>query len=214
MAASIEAQLKDAREAAAPLIASVGAANGQSDDLVARVSDEVWNAVGRPANDASLSLLFPGGSGYYTEGDVAGQPTRMEILARLLESNLHPKLSAAKAEAAAVEVRASAAQLRQALEASREPVAFVGVLERVLTAVARNAGMELANLKRAYKIAGFSEADIHTVIPHRSRKPAAAKPPPAKPPVPKPAPQESVAPVPAKLAPQESLALASAPQPA
>lgn len=204
LAASVEEQLEAAREAASPLISALGAAHGQSDDVVAKVSDDVWNAVGRPANDPWLSVIFPGGYSHYTDGELEAQPARMEILARLLESNLHPKLSPQKSEAATVEVRASAAQLRQAIEASREPVALVGVLERVRTAVARNTAMELANLKRAYKIAGFTEAEIHTVIPDRSRKPAPAKPSP-----PKPAPQESAAPAPqerAKSAPQESVA--------
>jgi uridine phosphorylase len=91
-------------------------------------------------------------------------------------------------------VRAGALVLRQAIEAAREPAALVGVLERVQAAVARNAAMELANLKRVYKIAGFSEANIHTVIPDRSRRSAPTKPAPQDggaqgSPSPKPAPQ-------------------------
>jgi hypothetical protein len=38
-------------------------------------------------------------------------------------------------------------------------------LGRVKTALARVAQMQLANLKRVYKAQGFSEADIHAVIP-------------------------------------------------
>ena len=98
-----------------------------------------------------------------------------------LGTNLHPKLAPEVAQAAAAEVRASAAELRQALDAVREPSAQVEILERVRTAIARNAGTELAHLKRSYKAAGFTEAEIHAVIPDRPRKtssvrqPAAAK---------------------------------------
>jgi len=41
-------------------------------------------------------------------------------------------------------------------------------LQRVLAAVARTAAIELANYKRVLKESGFSEAEIHAVIPDRS----------------------------------------------
>jgi hypothetical protein len=42
-------------------------------------------------------------------------------------------------------------------------------LQRAKTAVAQSARMQLAQLKRIYKAEGFSEADIHSVIPDRPR---------------------------------------------
>lgn len=169
LGAGIETQLATARDTAAPFIAAVNAENDRADDLLGRVSDDVWNAVGRPANDPVLSILFPGGFAYYAEGNTEQQPTRMEILAQLLEANLHPKLTPQQAQAYAADVRASATKLDKTLDDARLPVARVEVLERVYTAVARSAGIELANLKRMYKAEGFSESDIHTVIPDRPR---------------------------------------------
>jgi hypothetical protein len=99
----------------------------------------------------------------------------MEVLAQLLTSNLHPNLEPQQAQAAADAVRAAALTLRQAVEAARGPLARVGVLERVHMALARSAAMELSRLKRLYKAAGFREAEIHAVIPDRSRSKKAAK---------------------------------------
>ena len=44
----------------------------------------------------------------------------------------------------------------------------VTLLQREKTALGRAAQMELAHLKRLYKSEGFSEADIHSVIPDRT----------------------------------------------
>jgi hypothetical protein len=49
------------------------------------------------------------------------------------------------------------------------------MFERALTAVAHSGQIALAHLKRLYRTEGFSEAEIHTVIPDRPRKKAAAK---------------------------------------
>src|SRR5690348_7008451 len=70
--ASVEAQLKDAQDAATPLAAELKAANDVADDLLGEVFDIVNNAVGRPAagSDPALALIFPGGIGYYADGDV------------------------------------------------------------------------------------------------------------------------------------------------
>lgn len=165
----VEAQLVQARQEAAPLVAQVGAENERADDVIGKVSDDIWNAVGRPASDPALSILFPGGITYYADGDVEGQPDRMAVLAQLLVSNIHPKLDAAKAQAAADEVTTAATALRDVVDAARIPTARIGVLERVRAAVARSAAIELANLKRLYKAASFTETDIHAVIPDRAR---------------------------------------------
>lgn len=172
---SIDAQRVTAGEEARTRGAELKVADGISDDLLGKVSDDVWNAIGRPRTDAYYSLIFPGGVTTYTAGDTATQPIRMQILARLLEANLHPKLPAALGQALATEVRTSAVQLKQAVDVAREADAMVEVLDRVHMAVARVGAMELAALKRLYKADGFTEAEIHEVIPDRPRSSAAAK---------------------------------------
>jgi hypothetical protein len=180
MLETIDAELKEARESAAPLLAEVKAENDRADALLDRVYDEIWNDVGRPANDRVLSLIFPGGADYYTDGDTSEQPDRMELLAQLLERKIHPKLTQEQAAGYAVRIRAGAKALSDDLTAARLPAARVKLLERIRTTLGRSAQFELASLKRAYKNEGMSEAEIHAIIP--DRPPAKKKAPKGDPP--------------------------------
>lgn len=166
---SVEGQLKIAKGEADPLLAAVAAENDRADDLLGEISDIVWNTVGRPGpgSDPALAVLFPGGIAYYAEGDIAGQPDRMDVLSQLLTSGIHPKLAPEKAAECAARVTAAANALRTKVDAARKPAARLGVLERMSTSVARVGQMQLANLKRALKISGFTEAQIHEIIPDR-----------------------------------------------
>jgi hypothetical protein len=164
---AIEAELKTARAVLAPLSAALGAENDRADALIDRIYDEVWNDVDRPAYDRYLTLMFPGGADYYTDGDTAGQPARMELLARLFEKKLHPKLTGEQCEAYAGRLRDGAAALQADVDAAAGPAANVALLERVRTALARVAQFELVSLKRSYKNDGMSEAAIHDIIPNR-----------------------------------------------
>lgn len=168
----VEAQRNAARAEAEPLLAKVEAESARADDALSKVADDVWNAVGRPTADPALSILFPGGMAYYADyedGDITGQADRLEVLAQLLGSGIHPKLSLDKAQTAAAEVKQAAATLRATVEATRLPLERLSVLDRIRTAVAKSAYVELVHLKRLYKAAGFGETEIHTVIPDRGR---------------------------------------------
>jgi hypothetical protein len=167
MIGTIEQDLNEARVLAAPLIAELAAENDRADALLDRICDDLWNEVGRPANDRMLALLFPGGAGYYTDGDTEEQPDRMELLAELLDRKLHPKLTAEKAADYATKIREAARGLAEDAAAARMPAARVKLLERVRTALGRSAQFDLASLKRAYKNERMSEAEIHTIIPDR-----------------------------------------------
>ncbi len=181
LAAMIDARLVAAKAAAAPALAALEVSNQSADDLLGRTSDEVWNDIGRPANDVTYDLLFPGGFAYYAAGDVHGQPDRMDMLAELLRSGIHPRLPAERAAALAAEVSASSASLR-ALVATAEPLrARVELATKMKTAVAHATQLALAGLKRAWKADGKSEADIHAVIPDRPKAKRAAATTPATP---------------------------------
>lgn len=162
-----EQELKAAQDQLVPLKAALDVENDRADALLDRIYDETWNDIGRPANDRFLALMYPGGAGYYTDGDIAGQPTRMELLAKLYDRSIHPKLTTAQSQAYAQRIREAAADLRADLNAVANPAANVALLERVRTALGRVVQFELANLKRMFKIDGLSEAEIHTIIPDR-----------------------------------------------
>ena len=169
---SLTLQLQAASFVAAPLLAALAAADARADKTVGKVSDDIWNDVGRPASDAALDLLFPGGNAFYVDGDVTEQPDRMDLLVQLIAAKVHPKLSDAVAQASMATIAAESTTLRAAVDAARPARAKLQLLERVLSAVARSAGIELANYKRMLKANGFSEADAHSIIPDRGAAPA------------------------------------------
>lgn len=169
LANSVEAELGQARATHLPLKAALDVANNNADDKLQRIFDDTYNDVGRPRYDPALSLIFPGGASYYAEGDTEDQPLRMELLARLFEKGLHPKLSAAQGQAKAAEVRAAAAPLQAAVDVAKLSAGQVRLLEKVWLAVAKSCFSALVNAKRLMKNAGFSEAEIHAVIPDRSK---------------------------------------------
>ncbi|MDC3988480.1 hypothetical protein [Polyangium jinanense] len=166
---NVEAQIAEVEAKAGPALAALSAENGKADKLLGKVSDDIWNALGRPAVDPHLSLLFPGGIALYTDGDVATQPRRMELLVSLLRRQVHPRLPGDVREAAANTVEEAAALLRAKVEPAMAAKTQLEMLGRVRTALGRAAQMELANLKRLYKGHGLREVDIHEVIPTRSR---------------------------------------------
>jgi hypothetical protein len=188
MVDAIEAELKAAKDVLAPLLAALNAENDKADATIDRIYDDTWNDVDRPANDRYLALMFPGGAGYYTDGDTPGQPARMELLAKLYDRKLHPKLTAVQSSMFASRVRDAASALKADLDAVATPAANVALLERVRTALGRIAQFEIANLKRSYKNEGMNEAAIHGIIPDRpAAKKAAKKADAAAPEAPKPA---------------------------
>jgi hypothetical protein len=152
------------------LVAALEAQDDVADKLIAQISDDVWNKIGRPAFDPTYDVVFPSGISYYTGGPDAEQPERMELLAQLLEMSIIARLSEADAKDMAGRLRAAAEDYRKALAPTAGPRARVQMFDRALTAVAHSGQIALSHLKRLYRAEGFSEAEIHTVIPDRPRK--------------------------------------------
>jgi hypothetical protein len=170
--ASVKAQQDTVTAFAAQLLATLAVADRSADKAIGKVSDDVWNDIGRPGSDPAFELMFPGGNAFYVDGDVTEQPDRMDLLVELFNSNVHPKVSAAVAKASIATITAESNALRAAVEAARPTRAKLLLLDRVLTAVVRSAAIELANFKRLLKANGFTETDAHTIIPDRSSAPA------------------------------------------
>ena len=177
LASTVAARLQEAKRESAPAEAALSVANDVSDRLINRISDDVWNLVGRPSLDAALDLIFPGGASTYTEGDTTEQPDRMALLADLLTSGIHPRLDRDKAQAFALEVRNDAEALRAKAEVVRPLRVRIALATKMQQAIARAAQSSLGALKRSWKADGKSEVEIHTVIPDRHR--TTTKPPPA-----------------------------------
>ena len=169
LAETVSQKHDEATATLVPLQAAARAEDERADDLLGRVADEIWNAVGRPASDPALSVLFPGGIVGYSEGDLAGQPDRMRLLAELLEAGVHPRLAPDVAQAKAAEIRQAAEALAAVVTPLAKPTVRASLSLRVRTSVAVVAQMRLASFKRALKARSCSEADIHQVIPDRPR---------------------------------------------
>jgi hypothetical protein len=152
--AGILAELAKARGAEAPVTAAVIAASERGEACIERVYGALKDALGRPAFDAALAILFPGGTGFYTAGSADDQPDRMELLAQLLEAGVHPKVPIEAARALAKETRGAARSLREAVDAARIPRARVRLLEEAVLVTAASAQEELVALGQLLESGG------------------------------------------------------------
>ena len=183
----IEGKLHALEAKLTSLEATLRSEDGSADALLAHDADDIWNLIGRPAEDPYYSLLFPAGIGFYVDGPDDEQPARMELLAELLEAKLHPRLEPARAQKIATDLRASAKTLQAAVSAVQVPRTQHEMYSRVRSALGRSCQIALSNLKRRYIVAGYSQTEIHTVIPgHTKAKPEAKPDKPAAPSAPKP----------------------------
>lgn len=164
----MDIELAGAAKTALPLITALRAEVQKATAVVARVYDDTWNDVGRPGTDGMMLMLFPDGYSYYTDVEAHELPTQMELLARLFEKGVHKKLTAAQNQAKALQLREAAKAVSDALEAAKLPASNVKLLERMEGVMAKVAHGSLVGAKRVMKNAGFTETQIHQVIPDRS----------------------------------------------
>jgi hypothetical protein len=163
-------ELDAARTELAPQLEARRAADRAAELEIALVMDQIWTAIGRPAYDPTLSIVFPGGVAHYTETGTDELPLRMNLIAGLLDRGVVTKLAGDDARAFAARIRGVTAPLRRAIDALALPQTRVEQIKREQAALADVAHLELVHLKRLYFTEGFSEADIHQVIPSHQRK--------------------------------------------
>lgn len=185
MAATLDEHRRASYAELKPLLASLDAEDDRADKLIGQISDEVWNAIDRPAFDPSYDVVFPNGISYYTSGSDAEQPDRMELLAQLIEMNMIKRLTPEQCKSFAQRIRDEAVAYRKVLAQISGPRARVQMFDRATTALAQSSQMALSHLKRLYRAEGFTEAEIHTVIPDRPRKKPSSVTPPSPPSTPK-----------------------------
>ncbi|PIV98444.1 MAG: hypothetical protein COW42_14640 [Deltaproteobacteria bacterium CG17_big_fil_post_rev_8_21_14_2_50_63_7] len=148
-----------------PLRQGIDMQNEVADDIIVRVVEQLFDLGGRRRNDPWLALLAPGGAGAYTDGPTDEQPRRMALFAKLLRKLGHKRIAKAETDAAADKIDTAAKSFGEAVAAAEQPMAELSLVERTLTALAKVVRMELVSLKQGWKAAGFSEAEIHRVIP-------------------------------------------------
>ncbi|NUN14042.1 MAG: hypothetical protein HUU55_10455 [Myxococcales bacterium] len=167
LAGDVKDQLDKLEPQYSSALAKLTNENNKADKTVLFVQDLIYNETNRQAVDPYLSILFPDGASIYTDVDVMDQPDSMEVLAFLIENNLHPLLPTDKAKEYAATIRTAKDQLQAAVDAARPIISKHRVLTKSYQALARRGQMQLSALKRMWKADGHSEATIHEVIPDR-----------------------------------------------
>lgn len=134
----------------------------------ASVKDEAWNKLGRPGTSVDLSVVFIS-NGEFQGLDPGDKPDRSELAASLIEKGRIRRLVPEHNTSLAASLRASAAPLRAAYAAHDAARRARDKQQALRDGLVRGAHIELANLKRAYKGYGVTEADIHRIIPNSKR---------------------------------------------
>lgn len=162
-----EAEAKASDAKATDARARRTAANRTTDDVVVEVSDDLYEAGGRRRNDPYLALVMPGGAGPITDATLELQPVRMRITARLLGKAKHPRIPKATLDGAASRLASAADSLDVVINATRDDLIAADVDDQAMTTLARLMRNELMGLKRFWLGAGWSETEVHEIIPDR-----------------------------------------------
>lgn len=159
-----EAQLNQARSNDDVLHANLLAKDEQSDLEIAAVCDEIWNALGRPAQSVDYDIIVAGGKKVWTDGDPARQPHLMAVLAGNIRATKHPKL-VERREVWATRIEQRAAAQAEAAAPTADAYARVTALNMQRRTLADTAQLALTRLKRDLKNIGMTEAQVHEIIP-------------------------------------------------
>jgi hypothetical protein len=132
---------------------------------VGEVADEIWNALDRPGADVTYAMLLPGGVAFITGESPARQAVLMRVLAEKLRKTQDARLEQTRLDAWAERVEVGAGPLWDAALAALAAEGRAYHARQARAHVARTAWRELPRLKRELLNEGWSEADIHRVIP-------------------------------------------------
>ncbi len=160
----LEHRLNQARSADDTVHASLMARDSESDLTIRAVCDEIWNAMGRPAQSAEYDLIVGSGTKAWTDGDPTKQPSLMAVLASNIRTSKHPKLADRK-EDWAKRIEEKAAAQAEAIKPTDAAYAQVTVLGMQRRAFADSIQIGLTRLKRDLKNNGMTEAQVHEIIP-------------------------------------------------
>lgn len=159
-----ETQLAQARAEDEAAHAALIARDDESDLEIGTVCDEMWNAMGRPAQSIDYDLIVSGGKRMWTDGDPARQPHLMIVLASNIRGTKHPRLVERKEEWASRIEKRAAVQVEAANAAAPAYAKAISLAMQRRT-LAEITQLGLTRLKRDLKNLGMSEVQIHEIIP-------------------------------------------------
>jgi len=162
-----------AADAAAGASAAIMAQHAKCDDLIFMIHDTMWNLVGRTRNGPEMDQAFPGGVTIYTDCT----PHQQAMLIQVLKSRIIAVPCARWSEEArkdwVAQLEARRTEYEATLTAYRPLEATSMVAEAAHKTAVRSVHIGLRALKRDLKTAGYTESQIHEIIPDAS--PPAAK---------------------------------------
>jgi hypothetical protein len=161
---ALELRLHQARATDDSVHAALMARDSESDLTIRAVCDEIWNAMGRPAQSSDYNLIVGSGTRAWTDGDPTKQPHLMAVLASNIRGTKHPKLADRKKEWAK-RIEEKAAAQAEAIKPTDAAYAQATVLGMQRRALADSLQIGLARLKRDLKNNGMTEAQVHQIIP-------------------------------------------------
>jgi hypothetical protein len=148
--------------------ANVLAQDVKADAGIAKVRDDMWNALGRPRASTRVQQMFPGGLPKYTSGDPRRQPTMMQLLRSRILSTSGPQWTKAACDAWAATIEALRVPYQAAVDAHRPIEAAAMAADVGYRTAVRSAHAHLIAFKRQLGSLGLTEAQIHEIIPDAS----------------------------------------------
>ncbi|MCU0691256.1 MAG: hypothetical protein MUF54_07640 [Polyangiaceae bacterium] len=177
----VQTTLQGAESAADAATAKLLASDLDSDNAIGATLDEIWNALGRPAQSIDYSLIAGTGKAQWTDGDPIEQHLLMKVLATNIRATNAPTLQQTK-ETWAARIEAKAAAQEAASTETRGADVTVFAARAQQRGLANLAQVAISRLKRDYKNLGLTESQIHEIIPdYQSRRRAKLPTPPAPP---------------------------------
>ncbi len=164
-----------ASKAEANAWAVVQAEDARSDVAIGHVRDQMWNALGRPRQNAALDQVFPEGVGTYTAGDQRLQPVMMHVLGQRILAASSPRWTKGMREGWAADIEEHRQSYQSGVDAHRPTEASALIARTTYRAAVRAAHTRLRDFKRDLQSMGLDDVEIHTVIPTVPPRPTEVK---------------------------------------
>lgn len=168
-------------EAEAQAQANLLVTGERADVAVATVRDNMWNALGRPRQNAFFERVFPEGLGMYTQEGPRLKSVLMQVLVARVHSAPPQLFTKEKVADWVAELEASRKAFDDAVEAHRPTEAAALIARFNYRGAVRAALARLRDLKRDLKTLGLGETTIHDIIPDAGHPSTSADSPPVAP---------------------------------
>ena len=137
----------------------------RADRTIAGIRDAIWNALGRPRHSLILDYVFPDGITTYTNAAPQDRPAALEVLHSRLQSVTAPVLTKEQRNDWASQIQDLRDKVGPVV-ATHHPLAVkADIADATYRSVVRAGLAGVHAFKHALMILGFTESQIHDIIP-------------------------------------------------